>query len=218
MKTIINKSDSVESAVRKYCEERGFGSMNKNDFEVSIFGLLLTMLPYKGKSNYELSLLLRIPESKIKRLRYESALKAPTKSEKENKQAVKNLLTNASLRSKEKKIVFQVEDIMLKMYITSILKKEGRTIDTSFNPELVVIHAEDFQFIVKAVCSKQEIDKLMTEAKKAIKNESQNDVTWSDIMGWVIQGTVSGIASGVVSAGIDLSPVGIIKIIKNVVK
>lgn len=218
MKTIINKSDSVESAVRKYCEERGFGSMNKNDFEVSIFSLLLTMLPYKGKSNYELSLLLRIPESKIKRLRYESALKAPTKSEKENKQAVKDLLTNASLRSKEKKVVFQVEDIMLKMYITSILKKEGRTIDTSFNPELVVIHAEDFQFLVKAVCSKQEIDKLMTEAKKAIKNEAQNDVTWSDIMGWVIQGAVSGIASGVVSAGIDLSPVGIIKIIKNVVK
>ena len=55
--------------------ERGFGSMNKNDFEVFIFGQMLEMPSYKGKTNYELSLLLRIPESKIKRLRYESSLR-----------------------------------------------------------------------------------------------------------------------------------------------
>lgn len=41
MKSELKLSESIESAIRKYCEERGFGSMNKNDFEVSIFGLLL---------------------------------------------------------------------------------------------------------------------------------------------------------------------------------
>lgn len=59
------------SQLQKHIElyiERGFGSMNKNDFEVFIFGQMLEMSRYKGKTNYELSLLLRVPESKIKRL------------------------------------------------------------------------------------------------------------------------------------------------------
>ena len=209
--------DTIQKYIIDYIN-RGFGSMNKNDFEVFIFGKLLDMDGYRGKSNYELSLLLHIPETKIKRLRYESALKAPAKSEEENNQAIREILKKASLRSREKKIVFQVEDVMLKMYITSILKKDGRTIDSSFNPELVVIHTEDFQYLAQAVCPQKEIDKLMNEAKKAIKKDVKKDVTWNDIMGWVIEGTVSGIASGVVTAGIDLTPMGIIKIIKNVLK
>lgn len=209
--------DTLQKYIKNYLV-RGFGSMNKNDFEVFIFGQLLDMDGYKKKNNYELSLLLHIPETKIKRLRYESALKAPAKSEKENKQATREILKNASLRSREKKIVFQVEDVMLKMYITSILKKDGRTIDSSFNPELVVIHIDDFQYLAQAVCPQKEIDELMHEAKKAIKDEGKKDVTWHDIMGWVIEGSISGIAGGVVTAGLDLTPMGIVKIIKNVLK
>ena len=192
--------------------------MNKNDFEVWIFGQLLKMKEFEGKNNYELSIALRIPETKIKRLRYEAALKAPIKSEEEYKKDVQKILSNASLRCREKKIVFQVEDVMLKMYITSILKKDGRAIDSSFNPELVVIHTEDFRYLAEAVCSEKELKNLMDEAKKTIKNDAKKDVTWNDIMGWVVEGAVSGVASGAVSAAIDLSPMGILNTIKKVIK
>ena len=47
--------------------KRGFGSMNKNDFEVMIMHELLQG-KLKGKSNYEISRELRVPESKVKRL------------------------------------------------------------------------------------------------------------------------------------------------------
>ena len=54
--------------------KRGFGSMNKNDFEVWIFYFLLHN-QLKGMGNYDISLELRIPESKVKRLKYEAELK-----------------------------------------------------------------------------------------------------------------------------------------------
>ncbi len=209
----MKQEDTLQTAIKTYID-RGFGSMNKNDFEVFIFGQLLAMAEYKGKSNYELSLSLHVPESKIKRLRYESALRTSTKTETDYKNDVYSLLSKATLRGREKKIVFQVEDIMTKMYITSVLKKDGRIIDTSFNPELVVIHVDDFKFLAQNVYPKGEIEKLMNAAKNATKKE----VGWSEIMGWVIEGTVSGLASGTISAVIDLTPAGILKSINNVIK
>ena len=46
---------------------KGFGSMNKNDFEVMIMHWLLQNR-LSGKSNYEISRELKISESKVKRL------------------------------------------------------------------------------------------------------------------------------------------------------
>lgn len=49
--------------------------MNKNDFEVYIFNQIITDPNYAGKNDYELSIELAIPQTKVKRLRYESNLK-----------------------------------------------------------------------------------------------------------------------------------------------
>ena len=213
----ITNTSTVTEFVEAYIDH-GLGSMTKNDFEVWIFSRIIQMPKYKGKSNYELSIAMHIPESKIKRLRYEAALKAPIKSEEAYKKDVQKILKNASLRCREKKIVFQVEDVMLKMYITSILKRDGRTIDSSFNPELVVVHTDDFQYLAQAVCSNEELKNVMDEAKKAVKDDAKKEVTWNDIMGWVVEGTVSSITNGAVSAAIDLSPMGIVKTIKKLLK
>lgn len=56
--------------------ERGFGSMNKNDFEVFIFSWLIqNHSDYVNTTDNEISWQLKIPESKVKRLRYEAELK-----------------------------------------------------------------------------------------------------------------------------------------------
>ena len=60
--------NELASAISKYLE-RGFGSMNKNDFEVWIFHYLLQN-ELNGKSNFDISVELRIPEQKVKRLKY----------------------------------------------------------------------------------------------------------------------------------------------------
>lgn len=203
----------MQNFIEQYIE-RGFGSMNKNDFEVLIFGEILEMPRYKGKNNYELSLLLRIPESKIKRLRYETALRCSSKEAKDYKLEAYQLLSNAVLRGRDKKVVFVVEDVMLKLYITSILKKEGRTIDTSFNPEMVVIHIDDFHILLEAVCDIKEVKKLFDKAEKAVKKK----VEWSDITKFIVKGVLSS-ATNTITSGIltNLQPMGIWNVIKNVI-
>ena len=63
----------LKSAIEAYLQ-RGFGSMNKNDFEVWIFNeLLKTKLA--GLSNYAISVELKLPEQKVKRLKYEATLR-----------------------------------------------------------------------------------------------------------------------------------------------
>ena len=67
------KELTLNEVISKYIE-KGFGSMNKNDFEVWIFHYLLEH-ELQGKKNYEISIGLKIPKSKVKRLRYEAELK-----------------------------------------------------------------------------------------------------------------------------------------------
>ena len=184
--------------------------MNKNDFEVFIFSRLLLIDRFKGKSNYELSILLHIPESKIKRLRYEAALKHADINT-DYAQKVYDLLEHAQLRASDRKIVFQTEDVMIKSYISSILKKEGRLLDSSFNPELIVLHLEDFQYLAEAVYPKGESKRILAKAKKLSKSE--DEITWRKVMGWVVEGAVSGTASAVVT---NLTPGGIIQTISKV--
>jgi hypothetical protein len=53
----------------------GFGLMNKNDFEVLIFDLFKSYGNLKYKSNSEVSIILQLTESKIRRFVYETELK-----------------------------------------------------------------------------------------------------------------------------------------------
>ena len=64
---------NLRDAIDAYLN-RGFGSMNKNDFEVFIFNELLRNPLYGKYMDYDFSVMLRIPESKVKRLRYEANL------------------------------------------------------------------------------------------------------------------------------------------------
>ncbi|MGM9818080.1 MAG: hypothetical protein ACI30B_03755 [Paludibacteraceae bacterium] len=204
----------LDIVIQNYIK-RGFGSMTKNDFEVWIFGTLLQMQEYKGKSNYELSILLRIPETKVKRLRYESALKNVNPNT-VYKEEVYKLLDKVLLRVNDKKIVFQVEDIMIKSYISSILKQNGRMLDSSFNQELIVLHIDDFQYLARAVYPNGKVEEVLKESKKLLKKSTKKEITWHDVMGWVVEGAVSGVASGATSAvATNLTPLGIIGIIKR---
>ena len=75
----------------------------------------------------------------------------------------------------------------------------------------MVIHIDDFQYLAKNVYSPKELDNLMRLAKKVTKK----DAGWDDITGWIVEGAISGIASGVISTAIDLTPAGLVKTINR---
>lgn len=158
MNTINNKL-SVADAIQAYLN-RGFGSMTKNDFEVWIFYQLLCG-ELRGKSNREISIALHIPDSKVKRLRYEADLKWGTPNDdKAYHDALVNVISKARLVKDRTQILLVIEDTALLKYLDAKMKNANVAWDKSFNSENIYIDFEQYETFCKEV--------LKDEYKKAI--------------------------------------------------
>jgi hypothetical protein len=158
--------NSLDKAIDKYIE-KGFGSMNKNDFEVFIIHALQQREPYNKMSNNDLSRTLRIPETKIKRLRYEATLKYQL-DENILKNNIYTALEHAHVvRGSERCIELCIEDEATQKYINSELKKDFRHSDSSFNSEILKLTVDDYIYLLRVVYGSDTVSK---EEKRIIKN------------------------------------------------
>lgn len=164
----------MNELVKKYLV-RGFGSMNKNDFEVAIFNYLLES-GWSAKTNRAISLELKIPETKVKRLRYEAELKYGENTDDEFNTRLEKVLENANFKHDGKKLVFVMENQMLRNYLDGKLKEMGNFSDRSFNSEVVSIDAKDFIELLKQlnfgknVIKKAKNISLMNSLKEIVNN------------------------------------------------
>lgn len=174
----MNDENDLKYIIDQYVE-RGFGSMTKNDFEVWIFYYLLQN-HFKEKGNYDISVELRIPESKVKRLRYEAELKYgnPQNTNKYT-EAFEALLTKSILKEDGSCVQFVVENLQLRKYLDSILKKGGRFSNTSFNKEIVSIDIDDLEFLLQTLWPN---NNWSIVNKKAEEKLGKNHVTLRDIL------------------------------------
>lgn len=157
-------------AINEYLS-RGFGSMNKNDFEVWIFNYLLQER-LKGKSNYDISIELKIPEQKVKRLKYEAGLKYGSPQDTTvYAEEFSELLSKVHLKKDGSGVQFVVEDLQLRKYLDSLLKKDGRFSNTSFNTEIVSIDADDLEFLMKKIFPNENWNALYKKSKDLLDTE-----------------------------------------------
>ena len=170
----------MNELIKKYIDQ-GFGSMNKNDFEVAIFNEWMKA-EGQDKSNYEISLALRIPETKVKRLKYEAELKYCDNKDEILKTRLEKLLKNANFKAEGKKLVFLIDNQMLRSYLDGKLKAKGCFSDRSFNSEIVSVSAKDFITLLKddLRMSEDVIKKANNESlKEALKSIGKTIVDWS---------------------------------------
>lgn len=162
--------NELDKTIDKYLD-RGFGSMNKNDFEVWIFNYLLQN-KLKGMSNYDISIELKMPETKVKRLKYEARLKyRDTKNTNIYATELEALLSKAQLKKNGLCVQFVIEDIQLRKYLDSLLKQQGRFSDTSFNTEIVSIDADDLEFLMRTIFSNENWKEFEKKAKKLLDTD-----------------------------------------------
>ena len=161
----------INKVITEYLN-RGFGSMNKNDFEVWIFNELLNN-QYLGKSNFDISIGLKIPESKVKRLRYEARLKYGNPEDINiYKAQFENLLQQVVLKKDGNAVQFVVEDISLRKYLDSVLKKDGRFSDSSFNSEIVTLDTDDLEYLEKEIFPDKDWTDLFEKAEQKRGNKT----------------------------------------------
>ncbi|MFN3881515.1 MAG: hypothetical protein ACK4L8_08825 [Nitrincola lacisaponensis] len=134
------KQTFLDEFLPKYLAS-GFGSMPKSEIDLLIFHLLTHTSEYRGKTNYELAGLLKVPESRIKTLRLNSALKYKDINS-------KAILSEVVLRFTKSeqfavfdsgKVELSLEDPIEKRELENFLKVHGYHAEYTLNSEVLKI-------------------------------------------------------------------------------
>ncbi len=194
----MDGEQSISDFIQKYLE-RGFGSMSKNDFEVWIFHCLLQD-KYRDKSDFEISCALKIPESKVKRLRYESELCYPDTDEEGRRLQLKEAICQATYREARGQIAFAIDNKMLRSYLAECLRKDHRYYDSSFVSNIVVVSACDFIYILeKIILTEEERISIMQKVKDEMSDgEKPLPKSLTEISGDLAKSFCKQIASNLV--------------------
>lgn len=151
---------------------RGFGSMNKNDFEVLIFNLLKKHGSLKEKTNHEISLSLQIPENKVKRLAYESDLRYGSLTPEHIQKEFFKIISRSKLKGHLSKIEFIIENKFIRTSIDAQLKSLGHYSDSSFNSEIIRIDLESLAILLTYYYPESAIKRIIKGCELEVKENT----------------------------------------------
>ncbi len=167
--------------------------MTKNDLEVWVFNQLLQDPNKQNYSDYDFSIELRIPQTKVKRLRYEATLVYQQKTAEEYNQTFLQLLQKAKIKSPNSDVIqFSMEDKGLYLYVDNILKKEGRFSDRSHNNEIMQISKEDLvHLLTNCLIPKDEQEEILRKCEE----KTSQKIKFSDFATKMIDKFIEGFAT-----------------------
>lgn len=156
--------------------DSGFGSPSKREVDLLLFHHITQARENKGKSNYELSALLKIPESRIKTFRLASALKHEVIN-------TKAILGNIIIRLSKgyqyttvtnEKIEISLEDPVEKRELENFLKSKGHFAEYTFNAEVLrIAPVRLFELIVENM--EQAEDQFNTLVRQHIEDRAASE-------------------------------------------
>ncbi|MBX9899845.1 MAG: hypothetical protein K2Y28_03590 [Burkholderiaceae bacterium] len=182
----------------------GLGSMPKSDIDALVMHLLDTYgldgSPMAIYSNQTVSERLKTPVTKIKKLRYESALKFGERIEDQARGRLLAALSKASLEPEGEKICLIIEDSLAKNWFQGQLKTYQHIYDYSFNTEIVKVSAEGLFEVLSTVFDKDEIETFKNGYDNAKKKKTKKEmlVAFKGVVRKFAEGAATAAGSGVV--------------------
>lgn len=152
----------------------GLGSMPKSDIDALVMSLLDRYGlegsgPLASLGNQTVSERLKTPVAKVKKLRYEAALKFGGRVEDQAKGRLLAALANATLEPEGKKICLIIEDSLAKNWIQGQLKIYQHIFDHSFNTEIIRVSAEGLFEVLESMFDHKQIATFKTGYERAKK-------------------------------------------------
>jgi alpha-D-ribose 1-methylphosphonate 5-triphosphate synthase subunit PhnH len=158
----------------------GLGSMPRADIDALVMYLLDRYgldgsLPMAALSNQTVSERLRTPVAKVKRLRYEAALKFGGRVEDQAMGRLLAALAVATLEPQEEKICLVIEYTLAKNWLQGQLKLHQQIFYHSFNTEIIKVSASGLFVVLEALFDKRQLEtfKKGYEDSKRSKNASE---------------------------------------------
>ncbi len=197
------KGKSFKEIFLEHYLEHGLGSLSKSDIDALVMHLLdiygwKDVKSFADLPNQIASVKLKTPISKIKKLRYEAALKfgSVEETEKKCRNLVLKALKSHVWRKDENYISFILESTLARNWLQSELKLRGVVYDSSFNSEIVRLDIEDFVQVIVILLG----DDAVAEIRKQILKEKFCKVI--DVPKDIAVNATLDLAKGVVKLGL----------------
>ena len=157
----------------------GLGSMPKPDVDALVMSLLDKYGlngsgPLASLGNQTISERLKTPVSKIKKLRYEAALKFGGRVEDQAQGRLLAALANATLESDGKKICLIIEDSLAKNWLQGQLKIYQHIFDHPFSTEIIRVSADGLFEVLDSIFDHKQIVAFRVGYERA-KKETDAD-------------------------------------------
>ncbi len=152
--------------------KNSFGSLNKTELEELFIELLRRHSNLREMSNFEISINLHIPESKVRNMLYQSQLKYVDFSVQEIRQNLFYQLWSGFFEVLEDgRIYITIENKYIKQAVEAIVKGKGMTPIGTFNKETLILTTDGFSELIPELFAPEEI-KLINEELKVKKCSS----------------------------------------------
>jgi len=183
----------------------GLGSMPKSDVDALVMHLLdLYGVDGSGPlaihSNQTVSERLKTPVSKVKKMRYDSALKFGGRIEDQAMGRLLAALSKASLEPDGEKVLLIIEDSLAKNWLQGQLKIHQQIFDHSFNTEIVKVSVAGLFQVLESVFDAGEIEKFKQgyDVVKKIEKSEKRIVAFKKVAKIFAEGAAHAVGDSVV--------------------
>jgi alpha-D-ribose 1-methylphosphonate 5-triphosphate synthase subunit PhnH len=184
----------------------GLASMPKSDIDALVMALL-DRHGYNGSgpmaslSNQTVSERLRTPVAKIKKLRYDAALKFGGRVEDQAKGRLLAALAVATLEPLDEMVCLIIEDALAKNWLQGQLKVHQQIFDHSFNTEIVKVSAVGLFAVLETLFNKNQLQMFKSgyEAAKKTKDAAQRIKLFKTLAHKFAEGAAAAAGGGVVT-------------------
>ena len=162
-----------------------FASFGKADYEVLMFTVFLDSVESEP-TDYDISIALGIPESKVRTLRVKSQLQYPRKIKWEEK--LVSAIEHGSYDPVAKTVTITIEDPSVRNRIRHEVESRFGTVNLSLNSKQLVLPVESF--LILAACAEEDTRAVLNRLNKKLKESKIPEIEKGNFKGRFLNGAI----------------------------
>lgn len=147
-----------------------FASFSKADYEVLMFTAYLDCLDEDNMTDYDISIKLGIPESKVRNLRVKSQLQYPREIHWEEK--LTKAIQHGVYDQVQKQLTITIEDPSVRNRIRHEVESKYGIVNISLNSKQLVLPIESF--LILAACAEGDTEGILRKLRDELNNNKIN--------------------------------------------
>jgi hypothetical protein len=177
-----NKSCAFDFIIEEYFK-LGFGTLNKSEIDLLFFSALLKYGDIVDTSDYSLSKLLQITQSRVRNLKVKNGLKYSPLDKQKVEEIFLEKAKAARVEKDGKRISIPVYDPNIYLELENLIERENGYVEAQLNPKIFTIRIDQFVGLLISIQSesdKKKVEELQKEYLEEIKEVAQKEDKFKD--------------------------------------